>query len=175
VEPQSALACYVLARGEFSFSGPQAILNWGPFWKVHVMQISTIRARCILWTSFSILKHIPLFSIPSIKGTKTVTITVTKRQRWSYMTTLPLHIYWVPHWPRISEKWIQMFCSTHYRLRNNNLFSTQEKENVHRHSLMFCSTYYRLRNNNQFSTQEKENVHRHSLQSFAIILLCTVP
>jgi len=22
------------SRGEFSFSGPQSILNWGPFWKV---------------------------------------------------------------------------------------------------------------------------------------------
>jgi len=33
-------------------------------------------------------KHITLFSIPSISGTKTVTITLTKRQRWSYMTTL---------------------------------------------------------------------------------------
>jgi len=23
-----------LFRGEFSFSGPWALLNWGPFWKV---------------------------------------------------------------------------------------------------------------------------------------------
>jgi len=48
--------------------------------------------------------HITFFSIPSISGTKTVTTTLTKRQRWSYMTTLPLHIYWVSHWLRVSWK-----------------------------------------------------------------------
>jgi len=43
-------------------------------------------------------KHITLFSIPSISGTKTVTMTLAKRQRWNDMATLPLHIYWVPYW-----------------------------------------------------------------------------
>jgi len=43
-------------------------------------------------------KHITLFSIPSISGTKTVTMTLAKRKRWSYMATLPLHICWVPYW-----------------------------------------------------------------------------
>jgi len=38
-------------------------------------------------------KHITLFSIPSISGTKNVPIVLTKRQRWSYMNTFPLHIY----------------------------------------------------------------------------------
>jgi len=33
----------------------------------------------------SIHKHITLFSITSISGTKTVTMTLTKRQRWSYV------------------------------------------------------------------------------------------
>jgi len=42
-------------------------------------------------------KHITLLSIPSISGTKTVTKKLTKRQRWSYLTTPPLHIYWIFH------------------------------------------------------------------------------
>jgi len=46
-------------------------------------------------------KHITLFWMPSISGTKTVTMMLTKMQRWSYLTTLTLHIYWVPHWPRV--------------------------------------------------------------------------
>jgi len=28
------------ARGEFSFSGPKAILNWGPFWKADVAVVT---------------------------------------------------------------------------------------------------------------------------------------
>ena len=55
----------------------------------------------------AIYKQITLFSNPSISGTKTVTMTLTKRQRWSYMTgftTLPLHIYWVPQWPPVTWK-----------------------------------------------------------------------
>ena len=39
-----------------------------------------------------------------MSGTKTVTMTLTKRQRWSYLTTVPLHIYWVPHWPCVTWK-----------------------------------------------------------------------
>jgi len=27
-----------------------------------------------------------------------------KRQQWSYLITLTLHIYWVPHWPRVIWK-----------------------------------------------------------------------
>jgi len=48
-------------------------------------------------------KHITLFINSSISTTKRVTMTLTKSQRWNYMTsltTLPLHICWVPHWPR---------------------------------------------------------------------------
>jgi len=45
--------------------------------------------------------HITVFSIPSISGTKTMRMKLTKRQRWSYMTAFPLHIYSVPHWPRV--------------------------------------------------------------------------
>jgi len=33
-------------------------------------------------------KHITSIAIPSISGTKTVTMTQTRTQRWSYMTTL---------------------------------------------------------------------------------------
>jgi len=44
-------------------------------------------------------KRITLLSIPSISGTKTVTMQLTKKQRWRYLTILPLHIYGAPHWP----------------------------------------------------------------------------
>ena len=49
-------------------------------------------------------KRITLIAMPSISQTETVTMTLTKRHRWSYMTTLPSHIYWVPHWPRVIWK-----------------------------------------------------------------------
>jgi len=58
-------------------------------------------ALCVVVTFIEqvvpIHKHITLFWIPSISGTKTVTVTRTKRQQWSYVTTLPLYIYWVPY------------------------------------------------------------------------------
>ena len=46
-------------------------------------------------------KHNTLFWIPLISGTKPATMKLTKSQRWSYLNTLTLHIYWVPHWPRV--------------------------------------------------------------------------
>jgi len=42
-----------------------------------------------------IQKHITLFWIPSISGTKTVKMKLTKMPAVSYLTTLLLHIYWV--------------------------------------------------------------------------------
>jgi len=41
------------------------------------------------------------------------------------------------------KTWIQAFYSKHYRLRNNNQFSTPQKENAHRHSRQSCALILR--------------------------------
>jgi len=76
-------------RGEFSFSGPYFKLGalWGGMsCKLALHVFFTFTEQVV-----PIHKHITLFSIPSISGTKTVTMTLLKRQRWSYLTTLLLH------------------------------------------------------------------------------------
>ena len=51
-------------------------------------------------------KHITLFSIPSISGTKTVTVTRTKRQRWKLCDHTPItySLSTLSHWPRVVWK-----------------------------------------------------------------------
>ena len=70
-------------RGEFSFSGPWAILNWGPFWKgcddwCHTNQ----HYRCSLHSLNKLFQFITILIysvIPSISGTKTVITKLTKK------------------------------------------------------------------------------------------------
>ena len=52
-----------------------------------------------------IQKHNALFWIPSMSGTKTATMKLTKRAAVKLSEhTHPLHIYWVPHWPCVIWK-----------------------------------------------------------------------
>ena len=100
------------ALGYFNLEG----LLEGMSYKLALHVLVTLTKKVV-----PIHKHVTLFSIPSISGTKTVTITLTKRQWWSYMTTLPLHIYWVPHWPRVIWKMdLGILFHTLYEAINNS-------------------------------------------------------
>jgi len=52
-----------------------------------------------------------IWAITAWSGTNTVAVKLTKNAPVN-LTTLPLHIYWVPNWPRVIRKWIQALCST---------------------------------------------------------------
>jgi len=56
----------------------------------------TIRGPC---------KHFwgQIWAATALSGTKTVTVKLTKKAAVN-LTALPLHIYWVPHWPRVILK-----------------------------------------------------------------------
>jgi len=63
----------VHSGANFNFRGPRLFQIEGPSWRfatTDVIQISTARSRYIHWTVVPIHKHITLFWIPSISGTR---------------------------------------------------------------------------------------------------------
>jgi len=87
-------------------------------------------------------KHITLFWIASISGTKIVTMQLTKKAAVKLSDHTPITY-----------------------LLSTSLASCNLKNGLRRFAPHI------IRNNNQFSTPWKENAHGHSLQSFALILL----
>jgi len=78
----------------------------GSFATTDVMQISTTRARYIHLTSCSNSKtYYHILNSVDIRN-KSSQLNWRKRQGWSYMTTLALHIYCVPHWPLVIWKMV---------------------------------------------------------------------
>jgi len=72
----------VLHRGEFSFSGPQVILNWGPFWKVCDVWCHTnyhyAWSLHLLNKLFQFINTLLYSELPSYQEKKVVTTKLTK-------------------------------------------------------------------------------------------------
>ena len=95
-----------------------ALLNWGPFWNLYDWCHTNYHYMCSLHSLKKLFQfiHILLCSeLPRYQKQNQSQWNKRKSQRWSYLTTLTLHMNWVPHLPRaISKMASDVFLHTLY-------------------------------------------------------------